>query len=84
MVLDEGKTRMSAEVTGSESSPIVPSISLYLEEKDKSKTATVGDNSANDTTSEHPEGWKLWVVYITTLLTMFLVGFDSTPSRIKP
>jgi MFS transporter, DHA2 family, glioxin efflux transporter len=78
MSWDKGKTRTSADATSPDLSLAVPSASTPLEEKDNSKTDTTGDNDATDVQqSEYPQGWKLWLVYIATLLTMFLVGFDS-------
>ncbi|KAF2015071.1 MFS general substrate transporter [Aaosphaeria arxii CBS 175.79] len=68
MSFDESKTQTSADVTNPESSPVVPSASSSLKEKDKSKTSK----------TEYPQGWKLWLVYIATLLTMFLVPLDMT------
>ena len=78
MSLNERKTRTSADVTGPDLSSAVPSASLSLEEKEKSKTDATEDNDAiNMPKLQYPQGWKLWLVYIATLLTMFLVGFDS-------
>ena len=79
MSMDESRKRISADVTSADSSPAVLSASLSLEEKDKPKTAAVGDNDATDIPNlGYPQGWKLWLVYIATLLTMFLVGFSCT------
>lgn len=74
MSLNEDKMRKSADAT----STVVPSTSTLLEEKHNFKTDTVGDDNTTDASkSEHPQGWKLWFIYIATLLTMFLVGFVS-------
>jgi hypothetical protein len=76
MASDEAKTATSADVTSSDSSHPVPSASLSLEEKDASKIDSTGVSDATDVQkTEYPEGWRLWIVYIATLLTMFLVGF---------
>jgi hypothetical protein len=78
MSTNEGST--SADVTSADSSPAILSASLSLEEKDQAKTAAVGDNDATEIPDlGYPQGWKLWLVYIATLLTMFLVGFSCTP-----
>ncbi|RYP47059.1 hypothetical protein DL768_006854 [Monosporascus sp. mg162] len=79
MSSNEGKTRTSVDVTSPDSSPAVPSASTSLKEKDNSKTNTADDNDATDVPKpEYPQGWKLWLVYIATLLTMFLVPLDMT------
>lgn len=74
----EGKTRTGVDATSPDSSPAAQPASASLEEKENSKTDTPGDNGATDMPkAEYPQRWKLWLVYIATLLTMFLVGLDS-------
>ncbi|KAH6649200.1 major facilitator superfamily protein, partial [Chaetomium tenue] len=85
--------RTSAEATGScLEKMVVVSDPALTEEKDKPKTevtADIGDatdtNDTNDAakaedaaTPEYPQGWRLWTVYVATLLTMFLVPLDMT------
>ncbi|KAI1758250.1 putative gliotoxin efflux pump [Xylaria castorea] len=70
MSSDEGKTRASVDRV---SLPAAPSASTSLEEKDNAEVEMVGDDAAIDVPkSEYPQGWKLWLVYIATLLSMFL------------
>lgn len=79
--------RPSTEATEPGLEPTAVSDSTLAEEKSKPKaevTADVGDaTDTNDatkaedaTTPEYPQGWRLWTVYVATLLTMFLVPLD--------
>ncbi|KAF3767980.1 putative gliotoxin efflux pump [Cryphonectria parasitica EP155] len=71
--------RTSADATSPDSSAAVPSAAVSLEEKDISKREKASNNDSTDeSTSEYAQGWKLWLVYIATLLTMFLVPLDMT------
>ncbi|KAH6657926.1 MFS multidrug transporter-like protein [Truncatella angustata] len=60
--------------------PSPASLSDSLNEKDDSKkniTMEKGDDVVAPA-AVYPHGWKLWCVYIATLLTMFLVPLDMT------
>lgn len=64
--------------TGASSLPAVPLPTALRKEKENSKTYNGSDKGANDALKlEYPRGWKLWLVYVATLLTMFLVGFAA-------
>ena len=58
-----------------------PVASKSTEEKDTLNTIMAIEIDALDMPKEeYPQRWKLWLVYIATLLTMFLVGLDFAPS----
>jgi hypothetical protein len=56
----------------------IPPASASLEEKDNPKTDMAEQHDVADIAKpEYSQGWKLWLVYVATLLNMFLVGFNS-------
>jgi hypothetical protein len=58
-----------------DSTPAIPSAPASLEEKENTKIDTAEENDATEAPKPgYPQGWKLWLVYFATLLTMFLVG----------
>jgi hypothetical protein len=76
---DEAKTGTGANGTTADSSLTMPSATSRLEEKQISEIGHAVDNDATEVMkSDYPQGWKLWLVYIATLLTMFLVSFLSS------
>ncbi|KAI0401756.1 putative gliotoxin efflux pump [Xylaria palmicola] len=77
---NETRTRTSTDATTSpESAPPKPSASILLGERDAMKHETASDDDVTAARNlEYPLGWRLRVVYASTLLTMFLVALDLT------
>lgn len=76
MAASRDRTSADADATSARSSLPPASLSGSLNEKADLKEAVIAtnDDAVNTPEAVYPEGWKLWIVYVATLLTMFLVG----------
>ncbi|KAI1660476.1 putative MFS transporter [Daldinia decipiens] len=74
------RTSADADTTSARTSLPPASLSGSLNEKaDLKEAVIVANDDAGDTPKAvYAEGWKLWIVYVATLLTMFLVPLDMT------
>ncbi|KAI0423553.1 putative gliotoxin efflux pump [Xylaria sp. FL1042] len=80
MSVKEDKVRTSLEAANLDPPPPFRSASISVDEKKNSTTGTASNNDDGTDVPkpEYPQGWKLWLVYIAALLTIFLVPLDLT------
>ena len=76
MTASQARASADADATSAKTSIPPTSLEGSLNEKAQPKEAVVvaSDDAVNTPNTVYPEGWKLWIVYIATLLTMFLVS----------
>ncbi|KAI1468198.1 putative MFS transporter [Daldinia caldariorum] len=80
MAVSQGRASVNADATSAKTSIPPASLEEPLNEKADPKEAVVvvSDDAVDIPKAVYPEGWKLWFVYVATLLTMFLVPLDMT------
>ncbi|RYO84160.1 hypothetical protein DL766_006521 [Monosporascus sp. MC13-8B] len=76
MAPSQEKVSAEAGSNGAETSPSRPPLPGSLRQKEDSKEdiSIERHDAVGAPKMVYPQGWKLWLVYISTLLTMFLVG----------
>lgn len=80
-ITEEGKVQISSDASSQGSPTPILNDSSSMEKKNESSTHDSHDDSdAPRSNADYPQGWKLWLVYIATLLTMFLVSANFISS----